>query len=89
MGDTGGQITTVMEQYPVVDTANLSCAVGSRFRRNDPVVWTTEQTPSFNTGTVKKRSRGRFHRFRSTIEEGAQWTHFEGSDVKTITSGQR
>ncbi|XAI96516.1 hypothetical protein [Microcystis phage Mae-JY35] len=89
MGDTGGQITTVMEQYPVVDTALLTCAVGSRFRRNDPVVWTNEQSPSFNTGTVKKRSRGRFHRFRSTIEEGALWSHFQGSDVKTITSGQR
>lgn len=89
MGDTAGQITTVMEQYPIVDTALLSCAVGTRFRRNDPVVWTNEQTPSFNTGVVKKRSRGRFHRFRTTIEEGALWSHFQGSDVKTITSGRR
>ncbi len=89
MGDTAGQITTVMEQYPIVDTANVACQVGSRFRRNDPPVWTTEQTPSFNTGIVKKRSRGRFHRFRTRIEADAQWSHFQGVDIKTITSGQR
>lgn len=89
MGDTAGQVTTITEQYPVVDTDQLTCAVGSRLRRSDAVTWTGERAPSFNTGLVRKRSRGRFHRFRVTIEEDATWTHFHGVDVKTIPSGLR
>lgn len=89
MGDSGGRVTFIREIYPVVDTADLTIATGSRFRRSDNVSWSTERAPSAATGMVMGRSRGRFHRFRVTIASGALWTHAQGIDVTPQQAGTR
>lgn len=89
IGDTAGQVSTVTEVYPIVDESSVTVQIGSRLRRTDSTTWTTAAAPSANTGKVRKRSRGRFHRFRLNIDAGEDWNHAQGFDVKWLPSGQR
>jgi len=90
-GATNGQLNRTEQVYPVIDTDQVFVSVGIRMRRNqhEPVHWLAEQTPSYNTGLVRKRSRARFHRFRVRIPAGETWTHVKGLDVEFIPAGLR
>jgi len=88
-GDTGGQVTLVKSIYPIVDTSDVFISVGSRLRRSDNFTWTAEGVPSTNTGTVHKKSRGRFHRFRMRIPADATWNHAQGVDATVQPMGMR
>jgi len=81
MGDTGPMVSALSDLAPVVDTQDFTVEIGARMRRSDTVVWSAPAAPSYNTGIVRKRSRARFHRFRTVIEAGAEWTHFQGIDI--------
>jgi hypothetical protein len=89
LGDTSGQIQRVTECYPVVDTLDLFVAIGGRMRRVEGLTWTEEQSPSYNTGKVRKRSRARFHRFKARIPAGTAWSHYQGVDVNLQPAGYR
>lgn len=92
MGDTSGKLSTITEVFPVVEwdaQSTVFAQLGTRYRRNDQMTWTEERQPSFNTGVVRKRSRGRFHRVRLRIPEGVQWSDAQGMDVKQTASGLR
>src|SRR5690606_17025626 len=65
MGDTAGAVTLVKSILPVVDTGDVFVSIGARFRRGDTFVWSDEQEPSSNTGRIRKRSRSRFHKFKT------------------------
>ncbi len=90
-GATNGQVNRTGAVFPVVDTDQVFVTVGIRMRRNqyEPVHWLGEQTPSNNTGLVRKRSRARFHRFRMRIPAGETWSHVKGFDVNFIPAGFR
>ena len=89
IGDTAGQVSTVTEVYPIVDSDDVTVQIGSRLRRTDAPTWTSPSGPSANTGKVRKRSRGRFHRFRLNTEAADDWSHAQGFDVNWLPSGQR
>lgn len=89
MGDVAGQITTVLDTLPVVDTASVYLSIGTRFRRGENIVWTDEALPSAATGRVQKKSRGRFHKFKARIPAGTSWEHAQGVDVRNVPTGRR
>jgi len=88
-GDTGGAVTLVKSILPLVDTSSVYVSVGSRLRRSDTFTYTTESIPSTNTGIVRKKSRGRFHRVKVRIPAATSWTHAKGVDVDAQPSGKR
>jgi hypothetical protein len=88
-GDTAGGVTRTTRVYPVVNTDQVFVSIGNRFRRSDTATWMSEQSPSYNTGQVRKRSRSRFHRFKVRIPAGTQWAHFQGVDVDFTPAGLR
>jgi hypothetical protein len=88
-GDTAGGVTRTTRIYPVVETSDVFVSIGHRFRRSDAVAWRSEQSPSYNTGQVRKRSRSRFHRFKVRIPAGADWSHMQGVDVDFAPAGSR
>lgn len=88
-GDTAGGVMRTTRVYPVVDTIDTYVSIGQRFRRSDTVNWLSEQSPSYNTGQVRKRSRSRFHRFKVRIPAGTTWSHFQGVDVDFTPAGSR
>jgi hypothetical protein len=89
LGDTAGKVMRTASSYPVTDTADVFVSIGVRMRRGDNVTWLPEQQPSSNTGMVRKRSRARFHRFKTRIPADTVWTHFKGIDVETSEAGSR
>lgn len=90
-GATDGRIQRTRRVYPIVDTDQLFLSVGVRMRRNqyEPVKWLAETSPSYNTGIAHKRSRARFHRFRTRIPAGEEWSHLTGFDVAFEDAGWR
>lgn len=89
MGDTAGGVTRVNYIMPVVDTDQVTIAIGSRMRRSEPRVWSQARAPSANTGIVRGKSRSRFHRFRMNIPAGVDWSHAQGVDVDSERAGNR
>lgn len=91
IGDTSGQIMRTTQCYPVVDTMEVFVSIGARMRRHEAeaVQWNIEQEPSYNTGLIRKRSRARFHRFRTRIPAGVQWSHVKGIDADLTPAGFR
>ena len=91
MGETNGQVMRSTDTYPVVDTDQVFVSIGIRMRRTQqqPVTWMAEQSPSYNTGRVRKRSRARFHRFKMRIPAGETWNHIKGIDVDLSPAGER
>ena len=91
IGDTSGQVMRTTRSYPVVDAYNVFVSIGARMRRNetDPIIWLAEGSPSMYTGQIRKRSRARFHRFRTRIPAGEYWTHAKGIDVDMEPAGTR
>lgn len=91
MGETNGQVMRSTSTYPVVDTDQVFVSIGIRMRRTpqQPVTWMAEQSPSYNTGRVRKRSRARFHRFKMRIPAGETWNHNKGIDVDLTPAGER
>ncbi|WP_421565574.1 hypothetical protein [Ochrobactrum sp. EDr1-4] len=90
-GATDGRIQRTRRVYPIVDTDQLFLSVGVRMRRNqyEPVKWLTETSPSYNTGIAHKRSRARFHRFKTRIPADEEWSHLTGFDVTFEDAGWR
>lgn len=88
-GSVDGGIVRTSSVYPVVDTNDARVTVGFRFRRGDAVNWLPEQAQSTNTGRVRKRSRGRFHRFKVRVPAGDDWSHAQGVDVAFTQAGER
>lgn len=92
MGATDGSVQRITELYPVVDVADFShlrMAYRARMRRTDNFVESAEFTPSTNTGIARKRSRARFHRIKTVISEGANWTSAQGINANAVPAGQR
>lgn len=89
MGATDSSIIRTTMTYPVVDCEEAYVSVGVRFRRSDDVTWLPEQMRSANTGMIRKRSRGRFHRMKIRIPAGTTWTRMSGVDVTTAEAGFR
>lgn len=92
MGEITGQMRRVTELYPAVDAANLShihVSIGARNRRSDSFVWTTEFSPSTNTGICRKRSRARFHKYRLRVEAAAVWAFLQGVNDNATAAGFR
>lgn len=88
---TDGRIQRTRRVYPIVDTDQLLLSVGVRMRRNqyEPVKWLAETSPSYNTGIAHKRSRARFHRFRTRIPANEEWSRLSGFDVAFEDAGWR
>lgn len=86
-----GQMQRCRRLQPLVDTDQFTCSIGQRSRRNahEPVRWTPEASPSFHTGMLHKRVRGRYLRFRIRIPAGEVWTHLSGFEVELSEAGQR
>ena len=89
IGDTAGMVTRVTEVLPMIDTNSAMISIGARFRRGDNVVWSSEAAQSSNTGTARKNSRARYHRFKARIPAADEWSHAQGVDVKTTAAGLR
>lgn len=89
MGDTSGMVSRVSEIMPVVDTDACLVSIGARMRRGDDLVWSGETAQSTNTGIVRKKSRARYHQFKTRIPEDTLWTHAQGLDVKSEPAGMR
>lgn len=89
MGDTAGAVTRLSAVMPVIDTNAALVSIGARFRRGDNYVWSAEAAQSANTGLVRKRSRARYHRFRTRIPAGEIWTKAQGIDPNPNPAGQR
>src|SRR5690606_7023018 len=87
--DTAGQVTFLREDMPVVDTAEVSVEIGSRFRRSDPVNCLQARRPSAATVMVRCRATSPIHRIRVSIDPGSLWTHAQGIDVKPQPMGIR
>ncbi len=91
VGETSGQIMRTNNTAAIVDTDQVFISVGVRFRRTqtEPITWLPEQSPSYNTGRIRKRSRARFHRFKMRIPAGETWHHIKGIDVNLNPAGER
>lgn len=91
VGETNGQVQRTNNTAPIVDTDQVFVAIGVRMRRTpqQPVTWLPEQSPSYNTGRIRKRSRARFHRLKVRIPAGETWHHFKGIDVAFEPAGER
>lgn len=91
IGDTTGQVMRTTSSYPVVDTDTVFVSIGVRMRRHhyEPITWLPEQSPSYNTGRVRKVSRARFHRFKTRIPAGELWSHAKGIDIDSAPAGFR
>lgn len=91
VGETNGVVMRTSSTQPIVDTDQVFVSIGVRMRRTqtEPVTWLSEQSPSYNTGRVRKRSRARFHRFRVRIPAGETWNHLKGIDVESSEAGKR
>lgn len=91
VGATNGEVQRLTSVYPVIDTDQGLLSVGGRYRRNlfDPVKWSAERQPSYNSGRYHIRSRARFHKFRLRIPAGETWSHMKGFDVTFHAAGLR
>lgn len=91
IGATNGDINRLENIIPQIDTDQAFIAIGARMRRNtqEPVKWSTERQPSYNTGRYHVRSRARFHRFRLRVPAGERWSHIAGFDVQLSQAGTR
>lgn len=88
-GDLSGSITLISSVYPVVDNDNCTIAIGSRFNRGQPVVWTSEVTPTSATGRADILNSARFQRTRVTIPAGETWTDAQGVEIAAKRVGRR
>jgi hypothetical protein len=89
MGDSAGGVTRITEVLPAIDTNAALVSFGGRMRRGDDFVWSAEAEQSSNTGIVRKNSRARFHKIKTRIPAGEEWTHAQGIDAKSAPAGMR
>ncbi len=92
LGDPSAGVTRFNEVVPIVDVddfSDLRLSVGSRMRRTDTINWTSEFTPSTNTGIGRKNVRSRFNRIKTVISAGANWTHCQGCSINSSSAGLR
>lgn len=89
--DTSGAIQRLESVNAIVDTDESLISVGGRFRRNrhEPITWTSEKSPSYNTGRTHVRARFRYLIFKIRLPLASPWTHIKGFDVETVVSGSR
>ncbi|MDK4703898.1 hypothetical protein PH562_16730 [Rhizobium sp. CNPSo 4062] len=90
-GQTDGSITRTASSQPIVDSYNVFVTIGVRMRRNEfePINWLPEAAPSFITGRIRKRARGRYYTYRIRIPAGETWSHISGVDIDLSQSGTR
>lgn len=88
MGDLFA-ISLVDSLSPAVDTNDLLVAIGSRNKRGDTVVWTSEILPSGATGRIDKLVAARFHTFKMRIPAAVDWNAAQGIDVSSKSAGMR
>ncbi|MBI0162170.1 hypothetical protein H3V17_00690 [Bartonella sp. M0283] len=86
-----GDINRLENVIAQIDTNEALLAIGARMRRNpqEPVKWSGEKSPSYNTGRYHGRSRARFHKFRLRVPAGAKWSHISGFNVDFTRAGKR
>ncbi|ALE03067.1 hypothetical protein [Bartonella ancashensis] len=91
MGQTNGFMTRINTIMPQINSGKCSVAVGLRSRQDieEKICWLPERQPSYNTGQVHYRARGRFYRFRLRIPAGVQWSHMTGFDIISTSAGKR
>lgn len=91
IGQTDGSIARLENITPLVDAEQAFITIGSRFLRtpSEPLKWSQERQPSFNTGRCHGRSRARFHKFRMRVPAGEAWKHITGFDVNFSKAGIR
>lgn len=88
-GDIAGGITLISSMYPVVDNNNCTMAIGSRMKRGDAVVWTSEISPTADTGRYDQLNAARFQAARVTIPAGEIWSHAQGVEIDAKPVGKR
>lgn len=91
VGATNGCVNRIESVIAQIDTDQATLAIGARMRRNpqEPVKWSNEKQPSYNTGRYHGRCRARFHKFRLCVPAGERWTHITGFDVEFTKAGIR
>lgn len=88
-GDLAGSITLISSVGAVIDTDNWTIAIGSRFKRGQPVVWTSEVTPTSETGRADILNSARFQRNRLSVPAGETWGDAQGLDIDAKRVGKR
>lgn len=83
-----GRRSLVTEVWPKVDGGTTTVQIGTRNLPTDSVTWSSAASVN-NVGFAPVRSDARFHRVRINIAAGGSWTHAQGVDVKTTSSGWR
>lgn len=88
---TVGNVQRINAVVAFIDTDQAQLSVGTRFRRNlyDPIKWSSEKMPSYNSGRYYLRARARFYKFRLRVPAGENWKHVEGFDVDFNFAGVR
>lgn len=82
-----GRRVAVARTLPVVDTADVTVAIGSRERYADAIVFSSESSMT-TSGYCPIRASGRSLCGRLTIPAGSTWSHAEGVEVFYRTGGR-
>ncbi len=82
----GRQARTV-EIWPLVDGGPSVCAVGTRNRTADTVVFGASHNVNAK-GFCEDMAEARYHRFRVTVNAGASWAHAQGVEVLAAARGR-
>ncbi len=88
-GDLAGSITLISSLYAVVDTNNVTMAVGYRMLRGDTVTWTAPIAPTPATGRVDILNAARFQSVQVVIPAGEVWHHAQGVSAEVKSAGRR
>lgn len=76
---------------PLVDgntDDDISIALGTRNKINQPVEWTAEVAQNRH-GLCGFRSNARYHRARLKVVAGANWQHIQGVEAVVVEAGER
>jgi len=91
MGAVDGLYQWLHGVYPIVDSEAGQVFIGMRSHRHasTPMKWRGPYAASMATGRYLMRVRGRFHKVRFQLKQGAQWRHIRGFDVEMKAAGWR
>lgn len=86
-----GRVQTIRRVLPLLDTQECALSIGKRYRfgEMESFIWGEEARPSYNTGFVNARARGRFLKLKLRIPPAERWSRFTGFEVEFKDAGKR
>lgn len=79
-----GRVSKIQRMIPLVDASGSLLSMAARMKLDDAVVY-KPNVPVSASGRAPVRSRGRYHRARTTIPANTTWNKFSGWNATDIT----